>query len=91
LTEWAACSSAQIIYISPEMELSNSFTKLWKDASFHKRLQAIVIDEVHCIDEWGEEFQPQYQELSRLRHYTGQDIPFAACIYPIIHQGHHLI
>jgi superfamily II DNA helicase RecQ len=75
----AARTRAQLIYISPEMALSDSFTKLWKDASFRKRLQAIVVDEAHCIDEWGEEFRPLYRELSRLRHYTGQDVPFVAC------------
>lgn len=75
----AARTSAQLIYISPEMALSVGFTKLWKDAGFRKRLQAIVIDEAHCVDEWGEEFRPQYRELSRLRHYTGQDVPFVAC------------
>jgi superfamily II DNA helicase RecQ len=60
------------------MELSVSFTKLWKNASFRKRLQTIVIDEMHCVDEWGEEFRPQYRELSRLPHYTGQNVPFIA-------------
>ena len=71
--------SAQLVYISPEMALSNSFSKLWKDANFRKRLQAIVVDEAHCIDEWGKEFRPQYRELSQLRHYTSQDVPFVSC------------
>jgi len=56
----AACTSAQLVYILPEMALSDSFAKLWKDASFRKRLQAIVVDEGHCIDKWGKEFRPQY-------------------------------
>ena len=73
------CMSAQLVYISPEMALSDSFTKLWKDTNFCKRLQAIVVDEAHCIDEWDEEFRPQYRQLSTLRHYTGQDVPFVAC------------
>lgn len=75
----AARTSAQLVYLSPEMALSNSFTKLWKDSSFRSRLQAIIVDEAHCIDEWGDEFRPQYQQLNTLRHYTGQDVPFVAC------------
>ncbi|KAG6823293.1 hypothetical protein H0H92_010699, partial [Tricholoma furcatifolium] len=53
-----AKTTAQMIYISPEMALSPSFIKLWKDAKFRKRVQAVIVDEAHCIDEWGEEFRP---------------------------------
>jgi superfamily II DNA helicase RecQ len=68
-----------MVYISPEMALSESFFKLWKDAKFRKRVQAVIIDEAHCIDEWGEEFRPQYRELEMLRSFTGQEVPFVAC------------
>ncbi|KAF7965431.1 hypothetical protein HWV62_43529 [Athelia sp. TMB] len=72
-----AHSSAQLIYISPKMALSDSFTKLWKDSSFRGRLQAIVVDEAHCVDKWGgEEFWPSYRKLSELRNYTGKEVPY---------------
>ncbi|TFY63189.1 hypothetical protein EVJ58_g3389 [Rhodofomes roseus] len=78
---WAeARTRAQMIYISPEMALSDSFTKLWKDGAFRERLQAVIIDEAHCVDEWGkDDFRKQYRQLNILRHYTGRDIPFVAC------------
>jgi superfamily II DNA helicase RecQ len=68
-----------MVYISPEMALSESFFQLWKDAKFRKRVQTVIIDEAHCIDEWGEEFRPQYRELEMLRSFTGQEVPFVAC------------
>lgn len=71
--------TAQVIYVSPEMALSNSFAKLWTDATFRRRVQALIVDEAHCIEEWGEEFRPLYRELHRLRNFTGQEIPFVAC------------
>ncbi|KAH9922989.1 P-loop containing nucleoside triphosphate hydrolase protein [Fomitopsis serialis] len=78
---WAeARTKAQMIYISPEMALSDSFTKLWKDGKFRDRVQAVVIDEAHCVDEWGkDDFRKQYRQLKYLRHYTGHSIPFVAC------------
>ncbi|KAF5340719.1 hypothetical protein D9611_007435 [Ephemerocybe angulata] len=71
---------ACLIYASPEMALAPSFQKLWRDAKFRGRLLAVVIDEAHCVEEWGDDsFRPAYRRLSTLRHYTGQDVPFLAC------------
>jgi superfamily II DNA helicase RecQ len=62
------------------MALSDSFRNLWKEASFRKRVTAVVIDEAHCIDEWGgDDFRPQYRRIDELRTYTGQEVPFVAC------------
>jgi superfamily II DNA helicase RecQ len=74
-----ACTKAQMVYISPEMALSPSFIKLWTNTRFRAWVQALIVDEAHCIDEWGEEFRPKYHELEKLRSFTGQEIPFVAC------------
>jgi superfamily II DNA helicase RecQ len=69
-----------LVYVSPEMALSTSFRNLWKEVTFHKHVTAIIIDEAHCIDEWGgDNFRPQYQRIDKLRMYTGQEVPFVAC------------
>ncbi|KAJ7112390.1 P-loop containing nucleoside triphosphate hydrolase protein, partial [Mycena crocata] len=79
-TVWRkAEKSAQLVYISPEMALSDHFGKLWMDSKFRARVNALIIDEAHCIDEWGEEFRPLYRQLHRLRSFTGQEVPFVAC------------
>ena len=69
-----------MVYISPEMALSESFYKLWKGSNFRKRLTAVIVDEAHCIDEWGDDnFRPLYRKLNTLRNYTGYEIPMVAC------------
>lgn len=74
-----ARTTAQLVYISPEMACSDSFVRLWKDPKFRARITALVVDEAHCIHEWGDEFRPEYKKLEILRSYTGQEVPFVAC------------
>ncbi|KAJ6605990.1 hypothetical protein DFH09DRAFT_896944, partial [Mycena vulgaris] len=61
------------------MALSDRFGRLWTDAKFRARVNTLIVDEAHCIDEWGEEFRPVYRQLHRLRSFTGQEVPFVAC------------
>ncbi|KAL1657907.1 P-loop containing nucleoside triphosphate hydrolase protein, partial [Schizophyllum commune] len=80
--EWdKARTQAQLVYLSPEMVSSDSFAnRLWKDNSFRKRLAAVIVDEAHCIDEWGgDDFRPVYRNLHELRVFTGSDVPMIAC------------
>jgi superfamily II DNA helicase RecQ len=67
------------VYISLEMALSDRFGRLWIDGKFRARVNALIVEEAHCIDEWGEEFRPLYRQLHRLRSFTGQEVPFVAC------------
>ena len=75
-----AKKDAALVYVSPEMALSDGFAALWTNASFRARLTAVIVDEAHCIDDWGgDDFRPQYRELENLRTFTGQVVPFLAC------------
>ena len=38
-----------------------------KDPLFTSRVISIIIDEAHCLADWGE-FRPEYKELGRLRY-----------------------
>ncbi|KZT43582.1 P-loop containing nucleoside triphosphate hydrolase protein [Sistotremastrum suecicum HHB10207 ss-3] len=69
----------QLVYISPEMALSNRFRALCTRPHFRNAMSALIIDEAHCIEQWGDEFRKSYKELSRLRCYTGTSVPFVAC------------
>ncbi|KAJ6578244.1 P-loop containing nucleoside triphosphate hydrolase protein, partial [Mycena capillaripes] len=64
--------------IAKMMALSSSFIHLWQDQSFRNRVQALVIDEAHCIAQWGDDFRKEYSGLAKLRDYIGQDTPILA-------------
>jgi ATP-dependent DNA helicase RecQ len=42
------------------------------------RLGMLVIDEAHCVSDWGFDFRPDYQRLTRLLTSTRPDLPVLA-------------
>jgi len=38
-------------------------------------MAAIIIDEAHCISQWGGDFQPVYTKVSKLRAFMPSAIP----------------
>jgi len=39
----------------------------------------VVIDEVHCISDWGHDFRPDYRRIGRIVSGFGSDIPVLGC------------
>jgi bloom syndrome protein len=58
----------QLLYVTPEMlgksqRMLNAFEQLHRNG----RLARIVIDEAHCVSQWGHDFRPDYKALGSVR------------------------
>ena len=54
--------SLKILYVAPERFSSERFIQRLK----HSSISMMVIDEAHCISEWGHNFRPDYLKLASL-------------------------
>jgi len=52
------------------------FSKLLRTPEFTRNVLFIIIDEAHCVSEWGKDFRKAFGELGRLRSYVPITIPF---------------
>ncbi|RPA95867.1 hypothetical protein L873DRAFT_1845705 [Choiromyces venosus 120613-1] len=68
----------QLLYITPEM-IAKSDKMVNTLLSLHRRgkLARIVVDEAHCVSQWGHDFRPDYKTLGNLKSkYPG--VPWIA-------------
>ncbi|KAM0717525.1 hypothetical protein Q7P37_007377 [Cladosporium fusiforme] len=58
----------QLLYVTPEMlsksqAITNSFSRLYNRG----QLARLVIDEAHCVSQWGHDFRPDYKLIGDVR------------------------
>ena len=54
------------------------FRELMKSSDFCNNLVGIVVDEAHCISQWGGDFHVAYGKLGDLRSYVPTNVPILA-------------
>lgn len=70
-----ACRKGELklLYVAPERLKGELFLNFLQTLS----INFFVVDEAHCVSEWGHEFREDYRQLFRLKHYFPQT-PIAA-------------
>ncbi len=63
----------QFIYLSPE----RLETPLFKDYLPYLNISLLVVDEAHCISQWGYDFRPPYLRIAAIRSEL-EDVPMIA-------------
>ncbi|QHU99480.1 RecQ family ATP-dependent DNA helicase [Synechocystis sp. CACIAM 05] len=82
----------KLLYLSPETLLSEPVWNLLRQPQV--KLQGIMLDEAHCLVQWGDSFRPAYRRLGALRRGLGRDkgqIPLAAFTATADRQQQNLI
>ena len=58
----------QLLYVTPEMvNKSRAVEQCFVNLHRRKKLARIVIDEAHCVSQWGHDFRPDYKALGEFR------------------------
>lgn len=56
---------AKFLYLSPERIASEYFREILRNVT----ISLIVVDEAHCISQWGYDFRPPYLRIAELRDF----------------------
>ncbi|KAJ7598725.1 P-loop containing nucleoside triphosphate hydrolase protein [Mycena floridula] len=75
-----AANKYRVAFLGPETALGTKFhSKVLRAKEFRKNVLSLVLDEAHCVTEWGtDDFRPQFAQLATLRSRLPSGVPVLA-------------
>lgn len=63
-----------VLFISPERLANQNFiSSILRPIS--QKINLLVVDEVHCISDWGHDFRPDYKRISNILRFLPENTP----------------
>ncbi|CAL8093252.1 unnamed protein product [Calicophoron daubneyi] len=68
----------KLLYITPEQVQTKGFCSLAETLYRKNSISYFVVDEAHCVSEWGHDFRPAYLNLGKARSSLFPGVPCVA-------------
>ncbi|KAI6207139.1 hypothetical protein M3Y94_00995800 [Aphelenchoides besseyi] len=69
----------RLLYITPEMlTLNEKLRQVLRELAKRAKMDRFVVDESHCVSQWGHDFRPDYFKLSQFFQQLEKKVPVIA-------------